>query len=241
MHHAIFIAIELHENQIPNLDIAVAILLRRARRAARHAGAVIVEKLGTRATRAGIAHSPEVIRLILARTRLIANARQALRRHTDFVQPNVGCFVVLVIHRDPQFFCGNFHLNREEFPRVLNRVALEIIAETEIAQHLEKSMMARGITDVFQIVMLAAGTHAALRTGGAHIGPGFTAKERFFELHHAGVGEEQRRIIARHERTRGDNGVALGFEKGQKTFADFTGFHCGFLKAANMWKNIMIA
>ena len=48
---------------------------------------------------------------------------------------------------------------------------LEIIAEREIAQHFEESVMARGIADVVEVVVLAAGAHAFLRRGGARIGP----------------------------------------------------------------------
>ena len=75
MHHTVFIAIELHEHQVPNLDVAVTIFIRRSRWATRDARAVVVENLRTRAARASIAHGPEVIRLILARTGFVADAR----------------------------------------------------------------------------------------------------------------------------------------------------------------------
>ncbi len=47
------------------------------------------------------------------------------------------------------------------------RFALEIVAEAEVAQHLEKRVMPRGVADVLQIVVLAARTHAALSAGRA--------------------------------------------------------------------------
>jgi hypothetical protein len=39
---------------------------------------------------------------------------------------------------------------------------LEIIAEAEVAEHLEEGVMARGVAHVLQIVVLAAGAHALL-------------------------------------------------------------------------------
>ncbi len=59
--------------------------------------------------------------------------------------------------------------------------------------------MTRGITDVFQIVVLAAGAHAALRTRRAYVRPFFRAEKHIFELHHAGIGEQQGGIIGRYQ------------------------------------------
>ena len=53
--------LELHEDEVPDLDEAVAVRVGRARRAARNLVAVIVEDLGARAAGAGIAHLPEII------------------------------------------------------------------------------------------------------------------------------------------------------------------------------------
>ena len=44
---------------------------------------------------------------------------------------------------------------------------LEIIAEGKIAQHFEKSVVARGVADIVEIIVLAAGAHAFLRGRGA--------------------------------------------------------------------------
>jgi hypothetical protein len=86
-------------------------------------------------------------------------------------------------------------------------------------------MVACGVADVVQIVVLAAGAHAALRGGGAHVGALVLAGEHVLELHHAGVGEQQRGIVARHQRAGGDDGVALGGEKIEEFLAGFSGVH----------------
>ena len=50
----------------------------------------------------------------------------------------------------------------EEVPGEVDRVALEVVAEGEVAEHLEERVVARGVADVLQVVVLAAGAHAAL-------------------------------------------------------------------------------
>ena len=59
--------------------------------------------------------------------------------------------------------------------------------------------MARGIAHVLEIVVLAAGPHAALRGHGPPIRPLVRAEEHVLELDHPRVGEEERRVVARHE------------------------------------------
>ena len=47
--------------------------------------------------------------------------------------------------------------------------------------------------------MLTAGAYAALGGDGARAGALLKPEEHFLELHHAGIGEQQRRIIGRHQ------------------------------------------
>ena len=57
----IAVAIKLHEHKIPNLNIAVQIVIWAARWAAGNIGAVIVENFGAGSTGAGVPHLPEVV------------------------------------------------------------------------------------------------------------------------------------------------------------------------------------
>ncbi len=52
----------LHEDQVPDLDKPVAILVGAARRSAVDARTVIVEYLRAGTTRPGVAHRPEIVR-----------------------------------------------------------------------------------------------------------------------------------------------------------------------------------
>ena len=104
---------------------------------------------------------------------------------------------------------------------------LEIVAEAEVAQHLEEGVMACGIADVFQIVVLAAGAHAFLRAGGAGVGSLVEAEEYVLELVHARIGKQQGGVVARHQAAGGHNGVAFGLEEFEEALADFSGIHAG--------------
>ena len=51
----------------------------------------------------------------------------------------------------------------DQVPGELDRALLEIVAEREIAEHLEEGVVARGVADIVEVVVLAAGAHAFLR------------------------------------------------------------------------------
>jgi hypothetical protein len=160
----------LHEHEVPDLDVAVAVRLRGSRRAAGDARAVVVEDLAAGAAGPGVGHLPEVVGLVLLPARLVADAHDALARHLDVVRPQVEGFVVGLVHRDPEpLGRESVHL-RQQLPGVADRILLEVIAEAEVAQHLEEGVVARGVADVLQVVVLAAGAHAPLRGGSAGIG-----------------------------------------------------------------------
>ena len=201
-------AVELHEHQIPDFDKAITVFIGRAGRATGNVRAMIVKNFAARATRTGIAHHPEIIGREFA-TLVIANANDSLFRHANFVRPEVVGLVVVRVHRHQQAILWQFVNVGQQFPCKLDRIFLEIIAETEIAEHLKKRVVARGVADVFKIVMLAAGAHAALRCDRAHIRALFLAEETILELIHAGIGEQQRWIVARHQRARRDVGMTL--------------------------------
>ena len=124
-----FVAVELHEDEIPDLDVAVAFGLARAWRAAGDAGPVVVEDLAARPARAGIGHLPEIIALVLRAVRLVADADATALGHADLLRPEIVGLVVLVIHRRPQAFRRQLVHPGQQVPRVADRVALEVIAE----------------------------------------------------------------------------------------------------------------
>src|SRR5260221_462848 len=225
MHRARLVAVELHEDQVPDFDVTIAVFLRRAGRAARHVRAVVVEDLRARAARAGVGHLPEVVALVPAPAGLVADADAALLRDADLLGPDVVRLVVGGVHRGPELFLLEAVLDGEELPRVLDPVALEVVAEAEVAEHLEERVGARGVAHVLQFVVLAAGAHAALRGDGAVIRALLDPEEDVLELHHARVGEEERRVVRRDERARGHALVPFRHEVVDELAADLSGIH----------------
>ena len=194
---AFLVAVELHEHEVPDLDVAVAVRVGRAGRAAGDFRAVVVEDLAARTAGTGVGHLPEVVALVLARAGLVADADAALGRHADLFRPDVEGLVVLVVDGRPQLVFRQLVDLGQQLPREADRIALEVVAEAEVAEHLEERVVARGVADVLEVVVLAAGAHAALRGRRAHVGPLLLAEEDVLELDHARVGEEQRRVVAR--------------------------------------------
>ena len=152
-HGAVGRTVVLHEHQVPDFDVTIAIFIRAAGRATGYIGTVIEEDLGTGTAGAGITHGPEVV---------FIQFREAVRIDAHFLFPDFLRFIVGVMNGYPQALFRQPQTLGKKFPGELDRFALEIIAEAEVAQHLEKGVMTCGVTDIFQVVVLAAGTHATL-------------------------------------------------------------------------------
>src|SRR5258706_2136614 len=73
--------------------------------------------------------------------------------------------------------------------------------------------------------MFTRDTHALLSGRGPLVGALFQAQERIFKLYHASVGEEQRSVICRHERTARDNGMALAGKEVKKCATNLGRLH----------------
>ena len=132
-----------------------------------------------------------------------------------------------VVHRDAQQRRIDRELARHQLPREADRVALEVVAEREVAQHLEERVMPRGVPDLLEIVVLAAGAHALLRRRRAPLAVRrvLHAEEDLLELDHPRVDEQQRGIVGRHERRAGPHDVLLAREVVEEAAANLGGEH----------------
>ena len=211
------VTLELHEHEVPDFDVTIAIGVRAAGRAARDVRPMIVEDLGAGTAGPRVAHHPEIV--------FLAATGQALGINPDIFKPDIGRLIIRFEDRHPQAVSRQPKALREQLPREFDCFALEIIAETEIAEHLEERVMTCGIPHIVQIVMLASGAHAALTTRRAFEVPRFEAEEHILELHHAGIGEKQRRIVARHQWATGHRAVSFAREIVEEFLADFVSFH----------------
>ena len=139
--------------------------------------------------------------------------------------PEVEGLVVGLVDRDHEAGRVDLQCAGDEVPGEANRILLEVVAEGEVAQHLEEGVMPRGVADVLEIVVFATGAHAALAGDRAHVVALVPTQETVLELHHAGIGEQQRRIIARDEAGGRDHGMATFTEKFEEGATDIRRAH----------------
>ncbi len=210
--------VELHEDVVPDLDVAIAVA-RRTETRGRGAGEIVAaEVVNLRAAAAGpgIAHRPEVVR----RAELV----DAIRRHE--IPPSVERVVVArdavlaLEDRREQTVRRQAPLLRQQLPGQRDRVVLEVVAEREVAEHLEERVVPERRPDVVEVVVLAADAHALLRRRRARVGAALPSEEHVLELVHPGVGEEQRRVAVRHQRGARDDAVAVSFEVAKERRAE---------------------
>src|ERR1044071_4127542 len=83
-------------------------------------------------------------------------------------------------------------LLRDELPPKADRIALEVVAEGEIAEHLEERVVAIGMPYLLQIVVLPPGADTLLGRCRPTLAGGWLLEpeEHFLELHHARVREQ---------------------------------------------------
>ena len=238
---AVRLPVELHEDEVPDLEepprlgaldervgreLAAIQLRPLARRAVGEAevGREVREvdvDLRARTARARVGHLPEVV--------LRPEPVDPRVRHAGDLAPERARLVVLVEDRDAQVLRGHLQLLGDELPREADRVALEVVAEREVAEHLEERVMPGGVADLLEIVVLAAGAHALLRRRRAArpVRRLLHAQEDLLELDHPRIREQQRGIVAGDERGGRADGVVLPLEELQEAGADLGGVHPG--------------
>ncbi len=107
----------------------------------------------------GRAHLPEIVRCRDTDDAVVGQARDLL--------PDLHGLIVGVIDGDQQAILGDREIAGQQLPGMRDRLVLEIVAEAEVAQHLEERVVPRRIAHIVQVVVLAAGTNAFLRAGRA--------------------------------------------------------------------------
>ena len=208
---AILELLVLHEDEVPDLDKAVAIFLGRSGRAAPDVITMVVKDLGAGTARAGWAHHPEII----ARR----DADDAVFGHADLF-PDLGGLVISMVDRHVETVLVDLQFLGDQLPSKGDRLGLEIVAKAEIPQHLKERVVARGIAHIVEVIVFAARPHAFLGGRCALVIPRLDTGEQVLELHHTRICEHQRRIVARDKRAGIHDGVALLFKVVQEGRAD---------------------
>jgi hypothetical protein len=199
--------LELHEDEIPDLEPARAVL-----RVVRHAVRSFAEfhptvKVEFRAWAAwpGLGHAPEVG--VVARLD-VTPASYSFGRDTDLVVPDAVGFLVVGVdgHTDP--IGWDLEVLGQQFPGPADRLALEVVAEAPVAQHLEEGVVTSRAPNLFEVVVLAGDAQTALVVSGPDIAPLLPPGQDVLELDHPGVGKQQSLVRRGHERGAGHHGMA---------------------------------
>ena len=193
---AVEVVVILHEHEVPEFDIAVADdTVRHDVGAVRGAVilqaavlcAVVVVKLAAGATGTLVACGSPPVFVVAEAIDLVGWDALCLPQPTSLFVGVVDCGGKLV-ERDAVAFSHQF--NGE-----IDGVALEVVTEAEVTQHLEEGVV-RCVADLFDVW----GAEALLRCGGALVGRLRFTGEVGLELHHACGGEQQRGVADWYQR-----------------------------------------
>ena len=172
----------LHEHQVPDLDEALGAAEGRA--ALGPVGGALVEvDLRARTARAGVAHLPEVV--VAHASGCARGGRRRASRQISSASSSLSC---TVIHsRSPSM---PEHLG-DQLPGVGDGLLLEVVAEAEVAEHLEERAVPVGGADDVDV----DGPEALLHRRGPRPRRRLVTHEEGLEGHHAGDGEEHGGVV----------------------------------------------
>src|SRR5699024_5772826 len=150
-------------HEVPDLDVAVLVGDRSAVDSV--VGSAVVVDLRAVAAGAGLAGVPEVV---LAVTQL-----DPMPWDRGLCQPQIDRLGIVLVHSRPQQFGVEAEPAfgdrvGQQPPGEADGLAFEVVAEGEVAIHLEEGAVTRGLAALFDI----GGTNALLDTGGALNGAG---------------------------------------------------------------------
>jgi hypothetical protein len=111
--------------------------------------------------------------------------------------PVAECLVVVLVDGDPEVLLVEavpaVGLRAgQQLPGVADGALFEVVAEGEVAVHLEEGAVPRRLADLFDVERADALLHA----GRAREWRGHQTGEVGHERHHAGNGEEERGVVA---------------------------------------------
>jgi hypothetical protein len=112
-----------------------------------------------------------------------------------------------------------------ELQRPVDGLGLEVVAEREVAQHLEEGEVTRGLADILDVRR----AEGPLAGGDARRGRSLYAEEVRLVLLHPRGGEEDAGIARRHQTGRLAGQVPVGNEEVSKEVADIGSVHVGVL------------
>ncbi len=209
-------AIVLLEYDVPDLDVAIAEVRAGVVGTGGVLRARVVEQLGAGTARAGRTHRPKV---------LFIEAADARRLQSDFVDPDALGFVVADVHRNVEPRRIEFEDLRDELPRPRDRLALVVVPEAEVAEHLEERTVPSGTADALDIALGAGHPQAALHRHHAWCRGWLLAQKDGHERLHPGDGEQRRRHLVWNQARGRKQLVLLSDEEIDPRLTQFLALH----------------
>ena len=192
--HVARLQVVRHEDEVVDLHDPVAVARPAVRVAARVLLAAVVEDLRALPARADLARLPEVV---------LAEPDDPLRRD-PLAQPggdrdrrprrgsSAGSPSCTVAQRRSGSRPSTLG---DPLPREVDRLVLVVVAEREVAHHLEERAVPLGAADLLEVGVLAARAQARLDADDARRRRLLRAQEVRLELLHAGADEQRREVL----------------------------------------------
>ncbi len=204
----------LHEDEVPELQVAV---LGAEVAVSAVLGTTVVEDLRARAAGAGDAHRPVVLGLAQTHDPVVGQAGDPLPELHRLRVVLVDARVEAALLEAPAAVGDRLG---DQVPGQLDRAFLEVVAEREVAAHLEERAVPGGLADVLDV----GGPHALLHTHRPVVRRCLLAEEVRLERHHARVDEQQVGVL-RQQRARRHSRVTSRLEVLDEATADLSGVH----------------
>ena len=220
-HRTVLLAVELGEDEVPELEEAVAVAAGLAvGLAAADLLALVVVDLGAGSAGAGGAGGPEVVVLAQAGDVVLGDAQRA---------PDVVGLVVVGEDGEVEAVERQLELLSDQFEGPGAGLLLGDAAKGEVAKHLEERQVTAVLADAVDVI----GAHALLAGAGANLLHRLLALVVLLELVHASVGEKQRRVLG-NERGAGVQLEASVLEELEERRANLGGSHGRKVSGAHM-------
>ena len=214
------VQIELHEDEVPVLQEALVVAAGQVVGLAPLQPAIEVE-LRAGAARAGRTRLPEVLRARARHDPLVRHADREPRLDRLLVRAEAELLVALE-HRHPDVRRVEAEDLLGQLPGVLDGALLEVVAEREVAEHLEERQVPRGGADDLDV----GRAEALLDRREPVVRRRLLAGEIGLERMHPRRREQHRRVVAgRDQRGRRQPLVIARGEEGQEALADLVGGH----------------
>ena len=212
---AIGLAVVLLEHEVPDLEVPAAVLTGVAVvRLGPRLRPAIDEDLATRTAEACGTRRPEV-RVVPLRE--IAEPEDLLRRkQRELLCPDVERLVVVEVDRRDQGLRVDLELRRKELPAPADGLLLPVVADAEVAEHLEEGVVVRVEPDHVQIRRAEALLDGDQTLRRSLLLPQEVRDDRL----HPRAREQDARIVLEHQRRAGHAVMALLFEELDEPLAD---------------------